>query len=169
MRGVLLSDPEHRQSRVEEAPPIAGEQMNWEIPTDLPLLTRGAGEIVVSAGSQTDQLMILKRGAVVVLKDSIEIARVYQPGAVFGEIGSLLKQPHSADVLALEYSEFYVADAKLLLSDPVALLYIARITAARLLAADNALLEAKKQSQAGHPATIDELLKQLAEIYAKLP
>jgi len=94
---------------------------------------------------------------------------VYQPGAVFGEIGSLLKQPHSADVLALEYSEFYVADAKLLLSDPVALLYIARITAARLLAADRALLEAKKRSQAGHPATIDELLKQLAEIYAKLP
>jgi len=108
--------------------------------------------------------MILKRGAVVVLKDSVEIARVYQPGAVFGEIGALSRQPHSADVLALEHSEFHVADAKLLLDDPTALLYVARITAARLLAADNALLEAKKQSQAGYPATIDELLRKLAEI-----
>ena len=155
--------------RVEETRTILEAQLYWDIPTGLPLITRDSGEIVVSAGSRTDQLMILKRGAVVVLKDSVEIARVYQPGAVFGEIGALLKQPHSADVLALEHSEFHVADAKLLLNDPTALLYVARITAARLLAADNALLEAKKQSQAGYPATIDELLRKLAEIYAKLP
>jgi CRP/FNR family cyclic AMP-dependent transcriptional regulator len=143
---------------------------DWETPTSLPLVTRSAGEIILSAGSKTDRLMILKRGAVVVLKDSVEIARVNQPGAVFGEISALLNVPHAADVLASEYSEFYIADAKLLQEDPIALLYVARIIAARLLAADNSLVEAKKRTQAGQiPPTLDELLKAIDEIFAKLP
>jgi CRP/FNR family transcriptional regulator, cyclic AMP receptor protein len=153
MSGAVLG-PEQWRSRAKETGIIAEAPMEkpsattprvrfeWEAPTGLPLVTRAPGDVVLSAGSQTHRLMILKRGAVVVLKDSVEIARVNQPGAVFGEIGALLKQPHSADVLALEYSEFYVADANLLLDDPLALLYVARITAARLLAANNSLVNA---------------------------
>ena len=134
------------------------------------MVTRGAGEIVLSGGSITGRLMILKRGAVVVLKDAVEIARVNQPGAVFGEISALLNVPHAADVLASDYSEFYIADAKLLQEDPVALLYVARMVAARLLAADKSLVEAKKRSEAGQiPPTLEELLRAFDEICAKLP
>ena len=150
--------------------PTASVPFDWETPASLPLVTRGPGEIVLSAGSKTDRLMILKRGAVRVLKDSVEIARVNQPGAVFGELSALLNVPHGADVLASEYSEFYIADATLLQEDPVALLYVARIIAARLLAADNSLVEAKKRAQAGQiPPTLDELLRAVDEICAKLP
>jgi len=68
----------------------------------LPLANYRAGETVLTAGSKSGRLLILKSGAVVILKDSIEIARVEEPGAVFGELSALLDQPHTADVRALE-------------------------------------------------------------------
>jgi CRP/FNR family cyclic AMP-dependent transcriptional regulator len=55
-------------------------------------------------------------------KNGVEIATVTEPGAVFGELSVLLDQPHTADVRALEASQFYVADAATLLRiDPIAL------------------------------------------------
>ena len=81
----------------------------------LPLATYRAGENVLTAGSRTGQLLILKKGAVSISKEAVEIARVAEPGTVFGELSALLNQPHTADVRALESSEFYVADATALL------------------------------------------------------
>ena len=77
----------------------------------LPLANYRAGETVLTAGSKSRRLLILKSGAVVIFKDSIEIARVEESGAVFGELSALLDQPHTADVRALEDSQFHVADA----------------------------------------------------------
>jgi CRP/FNR family cyclic AMP-dependent transcriptional regulator len=78
----------------------------------LPVVTRGAGEIVLSAGVRSGRLLILKRGAIVILKELIEIAKVDVPGAVMGELSVLLDQPHTADVRTLEDSQFYVADGR---------------------------------------------------------
>jgi CRP/FNR family transcriptional regulator, cyclic AMP receptor protein len=129
----------------------------------LPLVTYQAGENVLTAGSRTGRLLILKNGAVVVVKESIDIARVAEPGAVFGELSALLDQPHAADVRALETSQFHVADAAaLLVQDPLVLLYVAAILARRLDAANEALIEVKSQIQAGQPPSeigekIDEI------------
>ena len=111
----------------------------------LPLVTHRAGETVLKAGSKTARLLILKRGEVVVLKDTIEIARVKEPGAVFGEISALLDQPHSADVRTLVDSQFHVADAAQLRKDPIALFYVAKILARRLVTADEGFVEMKKE------------------------
>src|SRR6476620_11938056 len=103
----------------------------------LPLATNQAGETVFSAASTTGQLLILKEGAVAVSKEGVEIARVTEPGAVFGELSVLLDQPHTADVRALEVSQFHVADgATLLRIDPIGLLYVATILARRLASAN---------------------------------
>jgi CRP-like cAMP-binding protein len=129
----------------------------------LPLVTYQAGENVLTAGSRTGRLLILKKGAVVVVKETIEIAKVAEPGAVFGELSTLLDQPHSADVRALETSQFHVADADaLLVQDPLVLLYVAAVLARRLDAATQALIELKSQVQAGQPRseigeTIDKM------------
>jgi CRP-like cAMP-binding protein len=129
----------------------------------LPLVTYRAGENVLTAGSRTGRLLILKKGAVVVVKETIEIAKVAEPGAVFGELSTLLDQPHSADVRALETSQFHVADAAaLLVQDPLVLLYVAAVLARRLDAATQALIELKSQVQAGQPRseigeTIDKM------------
>ena len=120
----------------------------------LPLVTYQAGENVLTAGSRTGRLLILKKGAVVVVKDTIEIAKVAEPGAVFGELSALLDQPHSADVRALETSQFHVADADaLLVQDPLVLLYVATVLARRLDAATQALVELKRQVQARQPGS----------------
>ncbi len=117
----------------------------FEFLAALPLATYRAGETVLKAGSKTGRLLFLKRGEVAVFKDSIEIVRVNEPGAVFGEISALLDQPHSADVRVLKDLEFHVADAAQLRKDPIALFYVAKILAGRLVSADEGFVEMKKE------------------------
>jgi len=117
-----------------------------------PLVTYQAGECVLTAGSKTGRLLILKEGAVEVVREGVQIAKVTEPGAVFGELSVLLDQPHTADLRALETSQFHVADAATLLRiDPIGLLYAATVLAQRLDSANRALVELKRQVQAGEP------------------
>jgi CRP/FNR family transcriptional regulator, cyclic AMP receptor protein len=127
----------------------------------LPLATYKAGETVLVAGSKTGRLLILKRGAVTIVKEAIEIAKVAEPGAVFGELSALLDQPHTADVRAAESSHFHVADEAALL-DPIVLLYVAGVLGRRLDNANRALIELKSQIQAGRPSS--EIGKTLEKI-----
>ena len=121
----------------------------------LPLRTYQAGEVVFPARSKTGQLLILKNGVVAIVKEDVEIAKVGEPGAVFGELSALLDQPHTADVRALETSQFHVANADALLAqDPITLLYVATVLARRLDGANQALIELKRQLQAGRPSSV---------------
>jgi CRP/FNR family cyclic AMP-dependent transcriptional regulator len=121
----------------------------------LPLVTYRAGESVLTAGSTTGRLLILKEGAVEVVREGTQMAEVAEPGAVFGELSVLLDQPHTADVRALEASQFHVADAAAMLRvDPIALLYVATVLAQRLDSANRGLLELKRQVQAGEPRSV---------------
>jgi hypothetical protein len=88
------------------------------------LTTYQPGETVSAAGTKTGRLLI---------------------GAVFGELSALLNQPHTADVQTLEASEFRVAQANLLVEDPVVLLYVGAIPAQRLNLANEALIELKSE------------------------
>jgi CRP/FNR family cyclic AMP-dependent transcriptional regulator len=121
----------------------------------LPLATYQPGETVFAAGSRTGRLLILRNGAVVISKEGIEIAKVTEPGSVFGELSALLDQPHTANVQALETSEFHIADAAALLGqDSIALLYVAAVLARRLDGANQALIELKSQLQADQPRSV---------------
>src|SRR5256884_9291089 len=121
----------------------------------LPLATYQAGDTVLSAASTTGRLLFLKEGAVAVVKEGVEIARVTEPGAVFGELSVLLDQPHTADVRALEASQFHVADAATILRvDPIALLCVATVLAQRLDSANRVLLELKHQVQGDEPRSV---------------
>jgi CRP/FNR family transcriptional regulator, cyclic AMP receptor protein len=116
----------------------------------LPIMTCEAGEDVLRAGAKSGKLLFLKSGAVEVTKDGVQIAQVSTAGAVFGELAALLDQSHTADVRALEPSEFLVADAPTLLAiDPAIALYVAAILAQRLDSANRALLDVKRQLRAG--------------------
>jgi CRP/FNR family transcriptional regulator, cyclic AMP receptor protein len=118
----------------------------------LSLVKCQTGETVLAAGSATGRLFVLKSGAVEVVKDGVQIAKVSAPGSVFGELAVLLDQPHTADVRTLEQCELHVADAPALLAgDPTVALYVAAILAQRLDGANRALIEVKRQLQAGEP------------------
>jgi CRP/FNR family transcriptional regulator, cyclic AMP receptor protein len=121
----------------------------------LPLETYQAGDTVLAATSTTGRLLILKEGAVEVVKEGVEIAKVTEPGAVFGELSVLLDQPHTADVRALEASRFHVADADTLVRvEPFALFYVATALARRLDAANRALTELKRQFQTSESPSV---------------
>ncbi len=144
----------------------------------LPLATYQAGETVLTAGSTTGRLLILREGAVEIVKEGVQIAKVAEPGAVFGELSMLLNQPHTADIRALETSQFHVAEAAALLAqDPIALLYVAAILARRLDGANHALIELKRQIQAGQPRSViaktvermEDLLGGASLMYAGYP
>jgi CRP-like cAMP-binding protein len=123
----------------------------------LPIATYQPGETVLNAGSKTGLLLILKKGTVAIFKDDIEMAKVTEPGAVFGELSASLDQPHTADVRALETTQFHVANADaLLVQNPVALLYVAAVLARRLDGANRTLIELKRQIQVGHPRSAIE-------------
>lgn len=112
----------------------------------LPLTTFHPGEVVLLTGSRTDHLFFLKEGKVAVVKDGVEIARVTQSNAVFGELSALLDQPHMADVRALETSQFHVADAEVLVAkDPILLIHVAAILAHRLDSTTRTLIKMKTQ------------------------
>src|SRR5499426_194993 len=118
--------------------------------TALPLKTYRAGETVLANGSRTNELLILRNGSVAVVKEGIEIARVNEPGALFGEISALLDCPHTADVRALTTSQFHVAHPAAL-QDPAALFYVAAILARRLDRTNQALVELTNQIEVGEP------------------
>ena len=130
-----------------------------------PLATYSAGETVFAAGSKTGLLMILKKGAVAIVKEAIEIATVTEPGAVFGEMSALLDQPHTAEVRALEASQFHVVNAAMSMQDPVALLYIATAMAQRLDKANQTLLRLKSELKEGHsPDNVSKTIGAIEEL-----
>jgi CRP/FNR family transcriptional regulator, cyclic AMP receptor protein len=121
----------------------------------LPLVTYQPGETVIADGSRTGRLLILRKGSVAIVKEDTEIAKVAEPGAVFGELSVLLNQPHTADVRALETSQFHVANASTLLAqNPVAVLYVATTLAHRLDGANQALIHLKHQLLTGEPNSV---------------
>lgn len=132
-----------------------GETAWQESLASLPVATFDAGVTVVEQGATSGRLLILKSGAVSVTKDGVEIAKVSEPGAVFGELSALLGQPHTADVRAIEPSAFHVADANTLLTrEPAALLYVATLLAKRLDLANRGLIELKGELAAGAPPSL---------------
>src|SRR5215469_5430018 len=121
----------------------------------LAVVTYQPGETIIADGSKTGRLLILKKGTVTIEKEGTEIAKVTEPGAVFGELSVLLDQPHAADVRALETSEFHVSDATTLLrQNPIAVLYVATMLAHRLNGANQALIQLKQQLLTGEPPNV---------------
>jgi len=108
---------ETNDATIEGAAPLTRDKVDFQNGlTALPLVTFQAGETVIASGSKTGRLLILRKGTVAILKENTEIARVGEPGAIFGELSLLLDQPHTADVRAVETSRLHVANATTLLS-----------------------------------------------------
>ena len=57
--------------------------------TGLPVMECPCGENVLTAGSTTGRLFVLRSGSVEILKDGVQIAEISEPGAVFGEMAVL--------------------------------------------------------------------------------
>jgi len=115
---------------------------------DRPLRVFEEGDVVMSSGSRTGRLLFLKHGAVDIVVDDVEVARISDPGAVFGDVSLLLDQPHRADVRAVQPSSFHVVEdgEAFLEAEPGVLLYIAAVLACRLDTVNHLLTEGRRRS-----------------------
>lgn len=132
----------------------------------LPVSTFEPGQTVLEAGSKTGQLFILRQGHVEVVRDGLQIVTVAEPGAVFGELALILDKPHTADVRAIERSEFHIAKASSLVGEDVAaLLYVSAILARRLDAANEVIVEIKRELEAGkRPGVLSKAMEKLENL-----
>ena len=114
-----------------------------------PLRAFERGDVILSEGSDTHRLLFLNRGAVDIVKDEVQLTRVTEPGAVFGDMSVLLGQPHSADVLAAEPCSFYIVDhaEDFLRREPLVALYVATVLARRLDEVNGHLIQAWGRSE----------------------
>jgi CRP/FNR family transcriptional regulator, cyclic AMP receptor protein len=96
----------------------------------------------------------------------VQIATVSEPGAVFGELAVILGKPHTAYVRAIERSEFHAArESSLLTGDMAALLYVSAILARRLDAADEVIVEIKRELETGkRPGVITKAVEKLEKL-----
>lgn len=132
----------------------------------LPELTLPAGEVLVREGQPAAGLWILVSGSLRVLKGSVPVNVVAQPGAVIGEMSLLLDAPSSATVIASEPCVLrHAADgAALLARDPAITRLIAVGLAERLNVVTTYLADLKHQyGDAPGLAMVSEVVAELAQ------
>lgn len=112
-----------------------------------PLRSFAQGETVISQATATGRLLFLEDGAVDVGVEDMFIARVAEPGAVFGDVAFLLDQPHTASVVAVQPSSFRVVDdpEAFLETEPQVAIHVARVLARRLNAVNHLLVDARRR------------------------
>jgi CRP-like cAMP-binding protein len=145
-------------------PPVLDADLALPKLASLPIEVYEEGSLVLAAGATTGKLLVLKEGAVEVVRAGVRLAEVSEPGAVFGELSVLLGQPHTADVRAMRRSTFHVADGtSYLRADPTAALYVAMLLARRLHAVTRHLVEARSRLGQAQPAgVVAEMIDNIA-------
>jgi CRP/FNR family cyclic AMP-dependent transcriptional regulator len=134
---------------------VAAEAAFQNSLAELPLVTYQAGETVIVDGSTSGRLLIRKKGNVAIVKEDTKIAKVAEAWRRIWELSVLLNQPHTADVRALETSQFHIANATTLFEqNPMAVLYVANVPAYRLDGANRALIQLKHQLSTGAPHSV---------------
>ncbi len=131
----------------------------------LPRIIVPAGNVVIEQGQPYGMVLVLVAGGVVVERDGLSIARVDQPGSIFGEMSSLLGRPATATVRTTIDSTFLVAEdgEQFLLDRPDIVITVARTLAIRLDNLTGYLADVKRQfgDQANHLGMLDDVMQTL--------
>lgn len=97
------------------------------------------GTILLEQGTTSGNLYVLASGTFGILRGPVEVAEVFEPGAVFGETSVLLGSPHTATVRAKTECEVYVFEdaAAFIRTNPEITYEIAVLLASRLQKAND--------------------------------
>ncbi len=129
---------------------------------DLPIAPFASGEVVIAEGSRPTKLYFLKSGRVEIVKGETRVAMIKTPGSVLGEMSLLLDTDATANVIALDTAEFYVADEPLefLKAHPEVHVQVSKSLAYRLNAATQYLVDVKEQLKdcSDHVGMVDGVL-----------
>lgn len=132
---------------------------------DLPQETIPAGTVFIEEGTDPGRLLVLVSGVVTVERDGVPFARIDRPGAIFGEMAAVLRQPATATARADTDVVVHVAeDPEWFLTErPGAALAVLRVTAARLDRMTQYLVDVKAQfaEDEGHLGMVGSILDTL--------
>jgi CRP-like cAMP-binding protein len=123
-----------------------------------------AGQFVIEQGAVGGPMFVILHGEVEVLRDDVRVAKISEPGAVFGEMHVLLGGPHNATIRTLEPSSFAIIEdpQQFLASSTEASLYIAKLLASRLNALNKYLVNVKQQYEGhDHLGMVDDVINSL--------
>jgi CRP/FNR family transcriptional regulator, cyclic AMP receptor protein len=120
------------------------------------------GTVLIREGGRQGAIFVLIEGVVAVMKGDVRVARIRTPGALFGEMSTLLDTPYSATVVAETPAVVkQVLDGEAFLaSSPVVALHTARILAQRLHDSTTYLADMKAQFQdkTDHFGMVDQII-----------
>jgi len=120
------------------------------------------GEIFIREGERRGAIYVLIDGTVEVFKGTVRVARIRSPGALFGEMSTLLDAPYTATVAAeTRVTVKMVTDGEAFLaSSPVVALHTARILAQRLHDSTTYLADMKAQfeDRSDHLGMVDKII-----------
>ncbi|MEM6824299.1 MAG: cyclic nucleotide-binding domain-containing protein [Pseudomonadota bacterium] len=136
-----------------------------ELCSDLAEAQFAPGETLIAEGDPSPGFFVLVSGTVLVRKGDAEIARISEPGAVFGEISALLGSRASASVVAKSaIHALATADGAVYLQENSALaLHTARLLAERVVQATAYVSDLKAQfpDRADHFGAVEDVLDAL--------
>lgn len=142
-----------------------------EVCQGTPLAEVPAGEVLLTEGTTSGHLYVLKDGEVEVLRGETQVAVVDEPGALFGEMSVLLQRPHTATVRTMTPCTLFVFDdaASFLRSRPEIAFHVARLLASRLNSATCYLADIKQQfeDRADHLGMVGEVLDTLMHTHER--
>jgi len=136
-----------------------------ELAADLPVLAVPAGTTLIVEGTASGRMYVLASGSMAVERDGVAFARIQAPGAIFGEMAVVLRQPATATVRAATDSEVHVIEdpEAFLIERPGAALSVLRMTASRLDGLTQYLVDVKAQfaDEQGHLGMVGEIVDTL--------
>jgi CRP/FNR family cyclic AMP-dependent transcriptional regulator len=132
---------------------------------ELPRRTIEAGGTIIEQGSPGGAVLVLADGTVAIERDGARLAVIDTPGALLGEMSTVLDRPSSASVRAVtDVTLLEAADGAAFLRDhPEVLLEVARTLATRLDNLTGHLVDVKRQygGDDGHLGMLDDVLSTL--------
>ena len=132
---------------------------------DLPVESTSAGEVLIEEGSPPGRMLVLVSGSLTVERDSVPIARIDTPGAVFGEMSVVLGKPATATLRADSDVRVHVIEDPMtfLVEQPGAALAVLQTTASRLDGLTQYVADVKQQlaGSEGHLGMVGEILDTL--------
>lgn len=132
---------------------------------DLPLRSFAAGAVLLDEGPATGRIYVLATGEIEIAKGDVSVARVIEPGSIFGEISALLDVGHSATVrAATDVTAYEIKDAAgFLHASPELTRAVANLLARRLIDATTYLSDLKHQyaDRDDHFGMVDQILEAL--------
>lgn len=130
----------------------------------LPEVSAEVGQVLISQGEPVTALYVLVEGNLLIERDGDAFASVDNPGALFGEMGTVMNQPATATVRASVPSRLRVAeDPQGFLAQPGVALAVLRLTATRLDSMTRYLSDVREQfgHMDNHLGMVDGVLESL--------